>query len=231
MLGKKIDKIMAYAAAVTAGNDYLAERAIAARARRVWTVPTVVDTANYAFNSRHVHDDKVRVGWIGTPSTWNECVAPFVPILTQIMVETGAQLRAVGAGHAALAIDDVKVLEWSEDAEVALIQGMDIGLMPLPDSPWMRGKCGYKLIQYMACGLPVIASPVGVNAQIVEHGVNGFLAETEDDWHVALKTLVDDAELRHRMGQAGRKKVELEYSLHVHAPRVIRILEEATLVR
>jgi glycosyltransferase involved in cell wall biosynthesis len=96
--------------------------------------------------------------------------------------------------------------------------------MPLPDTPWMRGKCGYKLIQYMACGLPVVASPVVVNAEIVTHGETGFLASSPAEWRSVLQTLINDPELRVRMGQAGRKRVERDYSLQVHGPRVDRFL-------
>jgi glycosyltransferase involved in cell wall biosynthesis len=99
--------------------------------------------------------------------------------------------------------------------------------MPLADGPWERGKCGYKLIQYMACGLPVVASPVGVNREIVEHGVNGFLADTADEWVRALAMLRDDPELRIRMGRAARHKVESGYCLQVHAPRLVEMLKSA----
>ena len=109
---------------------------------------------------------------------------------------------------------------WTEAAEVAAIAEFDVGIMPLADEPWERGKCGYKLIQYMACGLPVVASPVGVNRQIVEHGVNGFLAETPTQWDEALRTLLADPALRQRMGQAGRQKVERQFSLQVTGPKV-----------
>jgi hypothetical protein len=118
----------------------------------------------------------------------------------------------------------LEILPWAEDTEVTLIQSMDIGVMPLPDTPWTRGKCGYKLIQYMACGLPVVASPVGVNRDIVEHGVNGFLAESDDEWRAAVDALLNDADLRRRMGAAGRKKVEEQYSLQVWGPRVAQML-------
>ena len=97
--------------------------------------------------------------------------------------------------------------------------------MPLPDNPWERGKCGFKLIQYMACGLPVIASPVGVNSEIVEHGVNGFLAETQEEWEAALSTLIADSDLRQQMGKAGREKVEREYSLKVTGPKLVALLK------
>ena len=103
---------------------------------------------------------------------------------------------------------------------------MDIGIMPLTDTPWARGKCGYKLIQYMACGIPVIASPVGVNAELVEHGVNGFLASSDAEWAETLQTLLHDPDLRARMGEAGRRKVEREYSLQVWGPRVAHMLRD-----
>jgi glycosyltransferase involved in cell wall biosynthesis len=98
--------------------------------------------------------------------------------------------------------------------------------MPLPDEPWARGKCGYKLIQYMACGLPVVASPVGVNAEIVEEGVNGFLARDMADWAAALRRLVSDPALRAAMGQEGRAKIEREYSLQVQGPRLAGLIRD-----
>ena len=96
--------------------------------------------------------------------------------------------------------------------------------MPLPDGPFERGKCGYKLIQYMACALPVVASPVGANRDIVEQGRNGFLASDADEWRAALHALVADPGLRRRFGEAGRRSVEQCYSLQVHAPRLARLL-------
>ena len=120
-------------------------------------------------------------------------------------------------------VGNLEVIAWSEDTEVDAIQSMDIGVMPLPDTPWARGKCGYKLIQYMACGLPVVASPVGVNKEILEHGVNGFLAESDAEWRTAIEALISDPDLRRRMGAAGRKKVENEYSLQVWGPRVANL--------
>ena len=99
--------------------------------------------------------------------------------------------------------------------------------MPLTDTPWAQGKCGYKLSQYLACSLPVVASPVGVNCEIVEHGVNGFLAETHDDWRKALTTLMSNPDLRWEMGQAGRMKVQQKYSLQIWGPKVVNILQSA----
>jgi len=122
-----------------------------------------------------------------------------------------------------------EILPWSEDSEVANIQSLDIGIMPLTDGPFEQGKCGYKLVQYMACGLPVVASPVGVNSRIVEHGKTGFLASSSAEWLNSLVMLSQNADLRNDFGMAGRKKVEREYCLQVSAPRLYKILTEAAL--
>lgn len=223
LLGRKLDRLMASAALVTAGNQYLADRARKAGARRVEIVPTVVDVSVYGRSPVSRTSGPAVIGWIGTPSTWSDYMAPMLPLFTETAAADCARISAVGAGRTA-PHPLLDILPWAEDTEVSMIQQMDIGVMPLADTPWARGKCGYKLIQYMACGLPVIASPVGVNAEIVEHGVNGFLASNETEWRVALATLLRDPELRRRMGEAGRRKVEDHYSLQVWGPRVARLM-------
>lgn len=227
VLGDKIDRLMASAALVTAGNAYLADRATAAGATRVEIVPTVVDLDAYRVAPSGAADAPARIGWIGTPSTWDAYVAPMLPLLTTVAAEEGARILAVGAGHTGVEHPLLDCEAWSEAAEVPLIHRMSIGIMPLEDTPWARGKCGYKLIQYMACGVPVIASPVGVNADIVEHGVNGFLARTPEEWKTAIAALLRNPELGRRMGAAGRRKVETEFSLGVWGPRVAEMLKEA----
>lgn len=224
VLGRKIDQVMRASAVVVAGNQYLADHAQKVGASRVEIVPTVVDMLAYQQTVGQRDDDRVRFGWIGTPYTWLSCAVDFANWVEQVARQEDAVFRVVGAEAVPRIEDTFEFLPWSEEAEVPLIRGMDIGLMPLPNTPFNRGKCGYKLIQYMACGLPVIASPVGVNRDIVEHGVNGFLAETEDEWRGALMTLVRDSELRRKMGQAGRSKVEKTFSLQVQGPHIAQIL-------
>lgn len=226
LLGRKLDKLMASASVITAGNRYLADRAAAAGAHRVEIVPTVVDLSAYPHRTEPLSANAPVIGWIGTPSTWTEYMAPMMPLLTKVAHAGGTRIVAVGAGRAAAMHPLLDNLPWTEESEVVRIHEMDIGIMPLTDTPWARGKCGYKLIQYMACGIPVIASPVGVNAEIVEHGVNGFLASSASDWKNALQTLLQDPGLRARMGEAGRRKVEREYSLQIWGPRVAQILQD-----
>jgi glycosyltransferase involved in cell wall biosynthesis len=208
------------------GNRYLFNYA-GLFCQRVEIVPTVVDITAYSVAAPRDGEAPRRIGWIGTPSTWTEYMAPIMPVLSGVAANHGARIMAVGAGQAK-PDPMLDVTAWSEDTEVANIQKMDIGIMPLADTPWSRGKCGYKLIQYMACGLPVVASPVGVNAEIVEHGVNGFLASTHAEWQEALSTLLRDPDLRHRMGTAGRRKIEQHYSLQVWGPRVASLLKDVT---
>jgi glycosyltransferase involved in cell wall biosynthesis len=227
ILGRKLQSTISAAQLVLCGNAYLARYA-QSLCLQTEIVPTVVDTTSYF--PRPLGSSKMgplRIGWIGTPSTWTEYMVDLLPTLIQVAQTTDARLAVMGAVHNAKGGPLVDFVRWSETGEVPFLQDVDIGIMPLTDTPWARGKCGYKLIQYMACGLPVIASPVGVNAEIVEDGVNGFLVQTEAEWRSALTRLLRDADLRHRMGQAGRAKVEAQYSLQVWGPRVAEMLIRA----
>ena len=222
MLGKKIEKVMQMADLVVVGNDYLGSYARSARARRIEKVPTVVDLDRYFVPKLGV-GRRLTVGWIGTPTT-AKFLFPIAEALQEIGNRFGVRIVAVGANPQQFRDLPVEVKPWQEIMEVADIQDFDIGVMPLPDGPYERGKCGYKLIQYMACGKPVVASPVGVNTEIVRVGENGFLATTVDEWIDALSRLIEDSQLRFRMGQEARSLVEFEFSLQVQAPRLERML-------
>ncbi|OOY04241.1 glycosyltransferase family 4 protein [Thioclava sp. F28-4] len=230
ILGRKLNAAIGASDCVFAGNEYLAAYA-RPHCRDVQIVPTVLDTAVYKpiSPSTTAADNVPVIGWIGTPSTWSEYLSPMQAMLASVSKQRRAKILAIGAARDAEADPTVELRPWREEAEVSDIQEMDIGIMPLTDTPWARGKCGYKLIQYMACGLPVIASPVGVNSEIVEHGVNGFLASNEVEWREALDALLTDPNLRARMGAAGRKKVEDQYSLQVWGPRVAQMLRDVAV--
>jgi glycosyltransferase involved in cell wall biosynthesis len=119
------------------------------------------------------------------------------------------------------------VQAWDEDTEARDIAAFDVGVAPLADGPWERGKCGFKIIQYMAAGRPVVASAVGANRSIVQHGITGFLASTDAEWTAALRTLEGDRDLRRRMGDAGRRLVEERYSIQANVPALAACLQEA----
>lgn len=223
LLAGKLEPLLRGAAVCACGNDYL--RNYAARfCDRTVILPTVVDTDAYLPASGQ-RDGPLSIGWIGTPSTWGY-VRPLLPLLAQLAAERGVRIRVVGAGSAVEAdrFDGLDIVDWREDTEIAEVQRMDIGIMPLPDEGWARGKSGYKLVQYMACGLPVVASPVGVNAQIVVEGETGFLARTPEAWRAALVALLDDAGLRRRMGESGRQRAQMSYSLRHCAPQMVQLL-------
>jgi glycosyltransferase involved in cell wall biosynthesis len=219
LMSDKIDQVMKNATLVTAGNTYIGDRAKQAGAAWVEYLPTVIDLYRYpepAERSLQENDGEVIIGWIGSPST--------VKYLEQ--VATALELVVVGAKSEALLNIPVEFCDWTEDSEVAEIGRFDIGIMPLPDEPWARGKCGYKLIQYMACGKVVMASPVGVNSAIVSQGVNGYLAESADEWEKYLRLLIADRKLRDAMGKAGRQLVVEKYCVQGTAPQLIGWMEK-----
>ena len=228
ILDNKIDKVMRNSALVTCGNAYLAERAHSSGAARIEIIPTVIDINRYTVVDAKTNS-KLVVGWIGTPST-AKYLEFIVPALQVVAKEFPLQLRVIGADFTAHDMD-IDRRSWSEDTEVSEIQNFDVGIMPLIDSPWERGKCGYKLIQYMACGKPVIASPIGVNTEIVSHGINGYLASTADEWIQAFRALYFDAPKRLAMGAKGRKLIEEKYCLQITVPRMAHLFYDVILTR
>lgn len=158
-------------------------------------------------------------GWIGTPITYERYLFPIMGLMKELTDLTGGEFWVIGASDTRFSSPNVKYHSWSLEAEQSLLPRMDVGIMPLADDDWSRGKCGYKALQYMAHGLPVVASPVGVNSQIVEHGVTGFLAAGGDEWknHMLALSRMSPAE-RKMMGRRGQLKAQESYSLSTAAP-------------
>jgi glycosyltransferase involved in cell wall biosynthesis len=229
LLGRKLEPLLQRAAACCCGNAYL--EAYASRfCQRTMVLPTVVDTNVYRPRETPQSPDKpLVVGWIGSSTTWRY-VRPLLPLLAELAKERGIKIRVVGAGTHAQndRFPGLELVEWTHLGEVADVQAMDVGIMPLPHETWAKGKSGYKLIQYMACGIPVVASPVGVNSEIIRDSETGFLATTPEEWRRALTRLLDDTALRFRMGVAGRERAVTRYSLAVHAPRLVELLSSIT---
>ncbi len=225
LLGNKIHAVMRNASIVTAGNAYLAQYARNVDAGHVEVIPTVVDMLRYRA-AACPPKKTFTIGWIGTPIT-EKYVEIIKPALAALAQQTDVRIALVGASQNALSGLKREILPWSERTEVATIQSFDVGIMPLLDSPFEQGKCGYKLIQYMACGVPVIASPVGVNQNIVEHGINGFLAGNINEWIEYLELLRADKSVRNKLGKNARFKVENYFSLSQTAPIFYNLLLQA----
>lgn len=224
----KVDTIVEKSAMVIAGNDYLADYA-RRHSRSVAVIPTCVDTDQFVPRPAGAASGGRRlvVGWIGSQTTASYLEA-LAPVLTRVNRARPFELRVAGAGRD-LRFGDVGVsnVTWSLDDEVALFNTCDVGVYPLTEDEWTKGKCGFKAIQFMACGVPVVASAVGVNREIIDDGVNGFLASSEDEWVEKLTRLADDPALRRRLGEAGRQTIEERYSLRVNAPRMAAALRGA----
>lgn len=226
VLGSKIDELMRGAAAVIVGNEYLQDRALTAGARHVEILPTVVDLTRYRVDKAADRAWPV-IGWIGSPAT-QQFLDKISPALVELRRKHHFKVILIGTDGKALPSLEHETVNWSEDTEAESIRMLDIGIMPLPDDSFAKGKCGYKLIQYMACGLPVVASPVGMNCSLIKHGKNGYLAQTNAEWVEALDALLSNCALRAEMGVHGRYLVEQHYSLVIAGPELLRILTAAS---
>lgn len=222
LLGRKIDAVMARADLVVAGNDYLGARAKAAGARLVEFIPTVVDLDHYPAPAPSENTRPV-IGWIGSPST-----AHYLDILKPVLDSLAKRFEfdavAIGARADQVAGSAFVARPWAESTEAADVGAFDIGVMPLADTPWEQGKCGYKLIQYMALGIPTVASAIGANKQIISHDESGFLVDDSTAWGAALERLLGDRRLRAEFGRAGRAIVEERYELGAQAARLAALL-------
>jgi glycosyltransferase involved in cell wall biosynthesis len=213
--------------AVVAGNSFLA--AAAGRwtnSQRVHVIPTCVDPARYPVAPHCRRGAGVQLVWIGSASTLQglECIRPWLEELGQR--QSGLILKLICDRFIQLHHLTVQACPWSESGEAEALASADVGISWVPDDLWSRGKCGLKVLQYMAAGLPVIANPVGVQAEMVRHGVTGFLAETPGQWLEAITRLALDPDLRRRQGQAGRRRVEVEFSVTTGAARWRTLLDE-----
>ena len=217
---------MKNAESVIVGNQYLANYAKNAKSTSINIVPTVVDLKRYNYKKKDLNKSLV-IGWIGSHSTQKYLLSIYEALLA-VYKSHKTRLLLVGATpEISNKLQGLKfdIVPWSKDNESELIQQMDIGIMPLIDGPWERGKCGYKLIQYMACGLPVVASPVGINKLIVKDGVNGFLAKNDLEWEISLRKILKDENLRINMGIKGRQLVEEKYSLQSNSTKFCKIIK------
>lgn len=214
---------------IMAGNQYLADYAVKENTN-VTVVPTTIDTGKYLPVDKISEPETITIGWSGSYSTIQH-LDTIREILQELAKTEKFRLRVIGTPTYDLPGVDVESMPWRAASEVADLSPIDIGLMPLPDDRWTKGKCGFKALQYMGLGIPCIISPVGVNSTIVTDGENGFLADSKDDWLEKIKLLLHSPDLRRKLGHAGRETVEREYSATAVVPTVLEIFRNAAATR
>jgi glycosyltransferase involved in cell wall biosynthesis len=214
----KIKYICSWAHKVVGGNDYLCTYARQYN-NNVVLIPTCVDVERRHNRVKDQHTtDTVVIGWTGSHSTMT-FLEPLVPVLGELVQQHRIEVVIISNKEPSFSFHGLRYLPWSEATEIEDLLQLHIGIMPLEADPWCEGKCGFKLVQYLALGIPAVASPVGVNQSIVEEDVNGYLCSTSEDWKEALQSLIGDARKRMAMGAAGHRKIVEHYSIQAHAGR------------
>lgn len=221
----KTEKIITYATTVIAGNNYLAAYAKQFN-KNVCVIPTTIDTSYHYPHKTIKEEKKIRIGWTGTITTNNHLKLLF-PVLAEIKKKY-PQVELVMISNVPIKDEQLEIIyiKWDITKEIEDLSSFDIGIMPLPDDEWAKGKCGFKGLQYMALEIPTIMSPVGVNAEIIQDGENGFLATSETDWIEKLSRLIESEELREKIGRAGRNTVVDRYSIDANRERFLKILQK-----
>jgi glycosyltransferase involved in cell wall biosynthesis len=223
----KTKTICRLASHVMVGNPYLAEYAGQVN-DKVTVIPTTIDTEKYRVPPPRNADGPLTIGWTGSYSTVQH-LDTLRGALKKLAETENFRLRVIGTPAYELSPVAVEAMQWRATTELEDLSAIDIGVMPLPDDNWSKGKCGLKALQFMALGIPTICSPVGVNTDIIQDNENGFLAATEEEWVEKLTQLLRSAELRRRLGHAGRATVEQKYSAVTQAPRVYEIFRSVGL--
>jgi len=230
----KTNDLIKWASVVTCGNKAIAEY-VSAQGTRAVVIPTVVDLEMFKPIPRPADRSELVLGWIGTHSTYPYLESIF-PVLTSLAGEFDFRLKIVGAGRDQISIPNVRVenLAWDLAREISDFQSIDIGVYPIDTklySGWAQGKSGFKAVQYMAVGVPFVATPVGGSVDIGEAGVTHLFASTNDEWYRSLQRLMSDVTLRQNMGTAGRAEAIAHYGLAEQADKLAAALRAASEAR
>ncbi|MDR2010768.1 MAG: glycosyltransferase [Bacteroidales bacterium] len=222
---EKTAKICKYADLVMVGNQYLADYAKQYN-KNVVVVPTTIDINYHKIINVEKNNNKICIGWTGSTSTLKHFYS-VIPFLKKLQKKYGDKIyfKVIANKYERSGELDVKFTLWNKENEIKELSEFDIGIMPLPDDKWSRGKCGFKGLQCMALKIPVVMSPVGVNKDIVQNGINGFLTETEDEWIEYLSLLIDSKEVRQKIGEEGYKTVKEKYSVDIWNIKILNIFD------
>jgi glycosyltransferase involved in cell wall biosynthesis len=223
----KVRRICEWSHKISCGNHYLQKFALAVNPHAYFN-PTTIDT-RYHRTDRHraFGSNSITLGWTGSHSTL-KYLQEIEPTLQKIEDEYPfIRICIIADQKPSLQLRTMEFIRWNKKTEVKDLAQLDIGLMPLPDDEWAKGKCGFKIIQYLSLGIPSIASPVGVNVDLIQNGVTGFLCNTPDAWHKAIKTLIEDEKLRKEFGDRGKEFIQRTYSTDSNSANFLRLFEES----
>ncbi len=223
----KVNAICRWSYKVSCGNSYLCSYAKKYN-HAVVVNPTTIDSINLHNPSlfQPLISSKVIIGWTGTHSTL-KYLDPLIQVFQFLTnkYNENIQFLIIADQPPSISIPNLIFKEWNLQTEIQDLQRMDIGVMPLPNDEWAKGKCGFKALQYMALEIAAVVSPIGVNTSIIENGVNGFLADSTEKWETYLSRLIEDVQLRKAMGKAGRRKIEANYSVASNAANFLSLFE------
>jgi glycosyltransferase involved in cell wall biosynthesis len=206
---------------VSCGNDFLCEYARQFNSNVVLN-PTTIDT-DYHLPIEKQKQSRITIGWTGSHTTL-KYLDTIVPVIKNLESRfTNLKFTVIANEMPAVDLKSLEFVRWNETTEIEDLSKLDIGIMPLPDDNWSKGKCGFKALQYMALEIPAVVSPVGVNVKIVSNAVDGFVASTANEWSSILEKLITDEGVRARIGKAGRKKVVENYSVLSNAPNFLEL--------
>lgn len=227
----KFYRNLSFAHRVFAGNSYLCQEALKVN-RNTVLIPTTINTDLHVPLHELRHKESVCIGWSGSLSTVKHFEL-LLPVLKELKARYGDKIRfkLIGDKHYVNKELEIEAVGWSPESEVYELNTLDIGLMPLQDDDWARGKCGLKALSYMACEIPVVLSAVGVNTEIVQDGEQGFLASNDSEWIKKLSLLIDAISLRKDMGKKARERVLTSYSVQRYREDYLRYFGEATVKR
>jgi glycosyltransferase involved in cell wall biosynthesis len=213
-------RMLKYTDLVIAGNEFLKEEARKYH-DRVVVLPTPIDGDRYR-EKTYPEKGKVRIGWIGDHGSIHY-MESYRDVWEELGRKYGSRVELALICDTFIETKEIETVKipWTLEGEIDGLTSFDIGVMPLFDDLWSKGKCGFKIIQYMGVGAPVVCTPVGINRDVVEDGVNGFWAGSKEEWAAKLSTLVEDAALRERMGREGRKRIVEGYTVSACAPKLI----------
>lgn len=219
----KVSSICRWSYKVSCGNAYLADYAHQFN-KNVIVNPTTIDTGSYHNRIKDQHTPTLTIGWTGTHSTI-QYLDMIVPVLEKLELKYNFVFMVISNSPPSFKLRSLQYIKWSKDTEVDDLLKFNIGIMPLTDDPWAKGKCGFKALQYMSLGIPALVSPVGVNVSIVDDGMNGMICNNTNDWERAIELLINSRELNISMGIEARKKVEASYSVSSNSQNFISLFQ------